>query len=318
MKYFSTRNTVVSLWLAFFLLFAQAVWADDDDIKRIFFFGDSLSDAGNAYALSGMTQQPPWLPIPAFPYEIGGFQFSNGKTWPRIFARKLETNRSGKASLFNPGRNGNYAIGGAKASTGLSDPTSADSQVRWYLADFAQPVDDETLFVLHFGGNDVRAALETAGGGDPLGALAVLGMAADNQIGLIKKLYDERDARNFLVANSPDVGLAPALKLIGQADNASSFAVYYNGQLEAKLLELEKDPHYKRASIKRLDFYGILKEVVKNPRAFRLRNTTDSCLVFFTADKCSRQNKYVFWDGLHPTRKVHRIVGKAAAKLYDD
>ena len=55
-----------------------------------------------------------------FPYEIGGFQFSNGKVWARIMARELETNRSGKASLFNPGKNGNYAIGGAKASTGRS------------------------------------------------------------------------------------------------------------------------------------------------------------------------------------------------------
>lgn len=318
MKYFSKRNAVVSLWLAFFLLFAQAVWADDDDIERIFFFGDSLSDAGNAYVLSGMTQQPPWAPIPSYPYDIGGFQFSNGKTWPRIFARKLETNRSGKASLFNPGKNGNYAIGGAKASTGPFEPPSAAFQVNWYLADFSQPVDDETLFVLQFGGNDVRAALETAARGDLLGAFAVLDLAVKNEIDLIKKLYDERNARYFLVANVPDLGLAPAIKLIGASDSASFFAFYYNGQLEAKLLELEGDPNYSGASIKRLDFYGILHEIAANPRSFGIRNTTDSCLVLFTADKCSKQNKYLFWDGLHPTKKVHRIVGKIAAELYDD
>jgi phospholipase/lecithinase/hemolysin len=263
-----------------------------------------------------MTQLPPWQPIPSFPYEIGGFQFSNGKTWPRIFARRLETNRSGKASLFNPGKNGNYAIGGAKASTGLTDPTSADSQVMWYLADFSQPVDDETLFVLQFGGNDVRAALESAAmGGNPW---AVLDLAVNNEIKLIKKLYNERNARNFLVANSPDVGLAPALKLIGAAENASFFAKYYNGLLEAMLHKLEHNQEYKSVSIKRLNFYEILNDVVSNPGAFGIRNTTDSCLVFFTDDKCKRQNKYVFWDGLHPTRKVHRIVGRAAAELYDD
>ena len=318
MKYLGKRNTVVNLWLAFFLLFAQAAWADDDDIERIFFFGDSLSDAGNAFVLTGMTQQPPWPPIPSFPYEIGGFQFSNGKVWPRIFARELQTNRSGKASLFDPGKNGNYAIGGARASTGPLDPTSADSQVNWYLADFAQAVDDETLFVLQFGGNDVRSALETAATGNLPGAFAVLDQAIQNEIDLIKKLYDQRAARSFLVANVPDVGLTPAIRLIGAADSASFFAFYYSGQLEAKLLELEANPDYSRASIKRLDFFGILNEIVANPRAFGIINTTDSCLVLFTADKCGQQNKYVFWDGLHPTKKVHRIVGKAAAGLYDD
>lgn len=318
MKNLGKRNTVANLWLAFFLLFAQAVWADDDDIERIFFFGDSLSDAGNAYVLTGMTQQPPWPPIPSFPYEIGGFQFSNGKVWARIFAGKLETNRSGKASLFNPGRNGNYAIGGAKASTGPLDPTSADSQVNWYLADFTRSVDDETLFVLQFGGNDVRLALEIATTGDLPGAFGVIDQAVDNEIALIKKLYDDRNARNFLVANVPDVGLTPAIRLIGAADSASFFALYYNGQLEAKIRQLEVDTDYSGATIKRLDIYGILNAIVAHPRSFRIRNTTDSCLVLFAAGKCRQQNKYVFWDGLHPTKKVHRIVGRAAAKLYDD
>ena len=116
----------------------------------------------------------------------------------------------------------------------------------------------------------------------------------------------------------PDVGLTPAIRLIGAADSASFFSLYYNAQLEAKLQQLEGNPAYAGASIKRLDIFGILNAIVAHPRSFGIRNTTDSCLVFFTADKCRQQNKYVFWDGLHPTKKVHRIVGRAAAKLYDD
>ena len=318
MKYLSKRNTAVKLWLAFSLLFAQAAWADDDDIERAFFFGDSLSDAGNAFVLTGMTQSPPWPPIPSFPYEIRDFQFSNGLVWTRIMARRLETGRSGRASLYNPGKNGNYAIGGAKASTGPLDPTSADSQVNWYMADFPGPADDETLFVLQFGGNDVRLALETAAAGDLVGAFGVVDQAVDNEIALIKKLYDERRARNFLVANVPDVGLTPAIKLIGASADATFFALYYNGQLEAKLDALKADPDYSRASIKQLDIFAILNAIVAHPRSFGIGNTTESCLVLFTDGQCDRPRKYVFWDGLHPTAKVHRIVGRAAARLYDD
>lgn len=80
---------------------------DVDDFERIFFFGVSLCDAGNIFAITGQTAQAP--------YDIHGYQFSNGKTWAQRFARHLELKRSEQAALFAQGRNGNYAFGGARA-----------------------------------------------------------------------------------------------------------------------------------------------------------------------------------------------------------
>ena len=77
------------------------VWAEDFD--RIFIFGDSLSDPGNVYALTGETTQAPWVLVPDRPYDIGGFQFSNGHIWAQRFARHLKLNSSGKAALVEPG-----------------------------------------------------------------------------------------------------------------------------------------------------------------------------------------------------------------------
>ena len=295
------------------LLLQGTARAHDYEIERIYFFGDSLSDAGNVYALTGMTTMAPWPLIPSAPYESRGFQFSNGKVWASRFARHLQTRRSGKASLFNPGKNGNYAFGGARARTGLADPTSAASQVALYLAHHGG-VDEEALYVIQFGGNDLRDALF-----DPANSISIAVETAQAQIEIIKDLYD-MGARNFLVANTPDIGLTPAVRFLGGSGPASDLALFYNNWLEGQLQALENDNDYRGITIKRLDFFGVLNTIVANPKKFGIKNTTDTCLMFLppATEVCNRPGRYVFWDGLHPTKKIHRIVGKIAAALYDD
>src|SRR5262245_37755746 len=59
---------------------------------RIVVFGTSLSDPGNAFALTGQETTPLYdtlnqLLIPDAPYARGGHHFSNGATWVEKFAR---------------------------------------------------------------------------------------------------------------------------------------------------------------------------------------------------------------------------------------
>ena len=79
-------------------------------------FGDSLSDPGNVFALTGTVSKAPYAVIPSAPYAIGGHHFSNGKTWDRTAAggrckrAKFWTGLSGKRGVHR-----NHAVGGARA-----------------------------------------------------------------------------------------------------------------------------------------------------------------------------------------------------------
>ena len=66
-------------------------------------FGTSLSDPGNAFALSGVAAEAPDftmsdLLIPSAPYEKGGYHFSNGPTWVEQWARSVGERRSADAA----------------------------------------------------------------------------------------------------------------------------------------------------------------------------------------------------------------------------
>ncbi|MGI9320676.1 MAG: hypothetical protein ACR2O5_04625, partial [Thiogranum sp.] len=65
------------------------------------------------------------------------------------------------------------------------------------------------------------------------------------------------------------------------------------------------------------DVFTLLTEVVADPQAFDLSNGTDACItpgVFFGAI-CREPWEYVFWDGIHPTAAMHRIVAREAGGL---
>ena len=80
---------------------------------KVVVFGDSLSDPGNAFALTGNISMRPFSLIPDAPYARGGMHFSNGKTWVEVLSKDLRL-PSGPA-FRNPGQFSNYAVGSARA-----------------------------------------------------------------------------------------------------------------------------------------------------------------------------------------------------------
>jgi len=54
--------------------------------------------------------------------------------------------------------------------------------------------------------------------------------------------------------------------------------------------------------------------VLVNPEDFGLTNVEDSCLAFGVVPGavCERPDRYLFWDGEHPTRAGHGIIARAA------
>jgi phospholipase/lecithinase/hemolysin len=275
-------------------------------------FGDSLSDSGNFHANTGQFSVRPYDLIPAAPYAHGGFHFSNGSTWVEQLAAQLADPQSTKPSLRSPRVFTNYAYGTARSRPGASG-FDLGSQVSLFLTDFANQAPGGTTYVLWTGGNDVRDALGALQI-DPTGATsggilqAAVTATADNIIALYGS-----GARNFLVANAPNIGLTPAMRALGpQAQGAAlQLSVLYNQGLDQAMDGLSALPGIR---INRLDIFAILTDLVADPASAGLSNSTDACITpgVVAGAICDRPQDYLFWDGIHPTRAAHRQIAEAA------
>jgi phospholipase/lecithinase/hemolysin len=277
--------------------------------QEVTVFGDSLSDPGNVFALTGAVSHTPYAVIPSAPYTTGGLHFSNGKTWiEQRPAGNVNAQSSGPAYQVR-GVFTNYAVGGARARPDAGGLVQGNLtvQVQNYLADFAG-ARPEATHVIFIGGNDIRDAL-LAGGGAP--SVAILNAAVTAVAGNIQTLYFA-GARRFVVVNGPDVGLVPAVRLLGPAAQAGATALSagYNAGLAAAVAGL--NAALPGIQIALVDLFGFLDDVVANPGQYGLTDVTDMCITpgVMGNAKCSNPNDYLFWDGIHPTTAGHALLAE--------
>ncbi len=289
---------------------ASPAWAGPP--HRFVVFGDSLSDPGNAFVLLRDVEVPPFDSlIPDAPYARGALHFSNGPTWVEQLSLLDHALPSAGPALFIPLVFSNYAVGGARARH--EGPFDLSTQVGLFVRDFRGQGPSGALYIVFAGGNDLRDALQ---------ALAV-GTSGATSLAIVQTaLFSIRDnlltlhaagARHFLVPNAPDIGLAPAVRLQGPgAQGAATFlAGEFNRLLELTLQGLEASLG---VEIVRVDVFRMLNEVVAAPAAFGLTDVTDPCIALNTKVHafCASPNKFLFWDGIHPTVAGHRILAERA------
>ncbi|HEY3146500.1 MAG TPA: SGNH/GDSL hydrolase family protein, partial [Dongiaceae bacterium] len=275
-------------------------------------FGDSLSDPGNALILLNAVTVPPFQSlIPAAPYARGGGHFSNGSTWIEQLALIDHATPSADPALRNPGLFTNYAVGGAEAR--LAGPYDLTGQINRFLTDFGGTAPAGALYVVWIGGDDLRDAV-VALTTDPSGATsaAILQQAISAIQNDVLILYGA-GARNFLVLNAPDLGLAPEATLAGPVVQfyASFFSGQFNLALEQVLSGLQAGLG---VPIVRVDIFALLHEVVADPAAFGLTDVSNPCIQLNTTGQpfCKRPDQFLFWDGTHPTVAAHQIVAERA------
>jgi len=306
----------IALFALMVLAPASPVWADSPHHfgpqHRFVVFGDSLSDPGNAFVLSRNLEVPPFDSlIPDAPYARGALHFSNGPTWVEQLSLLEHALPSAGPGFLAPKAFSNYAVGGARAR--LPGPVDLSAQVRVFEDEFRGHAPAGALYVVWTGGNDVRDALEALAQ-DPTGAasLFILQQAVFSIRDNLLALYGS-GARKFLVPNAPDIGLAPAVRLLGPAvQGAASFlSAQFNGGLELTLQGLEAGLG---VEIVRLDVFGILHEIVAQPEKFEMTDVTGPCIRLNVTVHafCERPGKFLFWDGIHPTVAGHRILAKRA------
>jgi thermolabile hemolysin len=177
-----------SLLVALALLMAGQVlvFAAATPFSRIIVFGDSVSDNGELYRLTGDAYPPP-------PYWEG--RFSNGPVWPEYLAPDL-----GMAGLLE-----DYAVGGATSGTQVNGappdwPHGVKGQIQDYVA--SHRCDPNALYIIWTGHNDIFIPLDQVPMGD-LDAAKVAFVA--NMKSNIQTLWD-KGARNIMVVNILDVG----------------------------------------------------------------------------------------------------------------
>jgi len=246
-------------------------------------FGDSLSDDGNLFALTG--QPPP-------PYWMG--RFSNGHVWAEQLANWLE---------LDPAAITDLAMGGATTQD------VRDAQVVPYLAAHGGVVPSDALCTLWAGGNDLLNLL-----GDPDADPAQgIGDAIDHLGGSIALLL-AGGARHIMVVNMPDLSLVPRVagsgspELIGQVlaltaafnDAQAELVAWFEINFGVDLIEL--------------DAFAITDEIVAAPKSFGLKNATDPAFDGVTIAR--KPDDCLFWDAIHPTRAGHNVIaGRAVAAL---
>jgi phospholipase/lecithinase/hemolysin len=297
---------------------------------RIVVFGTSLSDPGNAFALSHQHLVAPYvgpginpltlIPESEWPYAAGGDRFSNGATWIEQLGGSMGLPQSVKpAYVASVDGSANYAVGGTRARSGVAGEISLSDQVTRYLTDAGPHAPSRALIVIEVGSNDVNDALL-------LGNPAIINQALSGVVAAISTLYHQAGARKFLVWNVPNLSRTPAVGALDEADPslgipffAEAFSRGYNDGLRALLDALPTLPQpvgTPEADIILFDAFGRLENIVEHRRRYGLQNVTDACIKPGTPppSRCANQDGYLFWDGIHPTRAGHRIVAIEVGK----
>ena len=296
----------VPLMLALLLLLGGAAGsAFAHPFSDIYFIGDSQTDGGNAYVLTGgTTAAPPFAPVPALPYDSG--TLSNGMVWSQYLTAALGL--PGGPSLLG---GTNYAIGGARVAT---DSTSLTTQTASLLSDLGGALPPEALFAVWGGGNDVRDAI-AAYPADPVAAGQIISDAVGALDGILRDLA-AAGAEHLLVMSLGDTGLAPAanppLSPAGTAALATQLTELFNDELDLVLTNLLLD--VPGLDLITFDVFEFSQRVTGNPSAYGLTDTTDACLNFGESDPalayCSDPDGYFFWDAVHSTTAVHALLAE--------
>jgi phospholipase/lecithinase/hemolysin len=287
-------------------------------ITSLFFFGDSLSDTGNVYAatslLSGFTLG--LVPVqPASPPYYAG-HFSNGPVWTETVAARLSHPGDAAPAGMSlgilgslPGAGHNYAIGGARTGVGgalgVLDPlipTGVLAQVSYYLSGHA--ADPNAMYFLLGGGNDLRDAAAIT---DPNAQVQFTYNAAFYLAYAVNALY-QGGARQFMLLNAPNVGMVPESIIGGRIESGTVASLYFNYFLGAFATYLTQLPGISLGLFDVYDYYNqVLSDTFQGGSRFGFTSLTP-CI-----DGAVSCDATLFFDTIHPTARMHALLGNSVA-----
>jgi phospholipase/lecithinase/hemolysin len=314
----------------------QASMAEADEGKIDFVvFGDSLSDTGNRFFDTGSMNTPPYEfvasqnLIPSLPYAIGGPTYTNGKVWVQHLIRSLGRPGASQAALRSDGIAANYAYSGARASNAFPLPPNGNrnlgEQVDLYIADVpASGISPETVHIIFIGGNDIAGGIFLASQGfDPTPVIVnAIGSVFNNALELAAA-----GAHRFLIVTAPNPGSIPAFggnpsAIFGGAQLTTAFNCALVGTGPSRPFCPPQPPGVPTvadalrgvfsAEVTVFDAQDLFDDITASPGLYGLTNTSQPCIQPAQAPfRCENPGEYLYWDNIHPTATVHRILGDA-------
>ncbi len=280
-----------------------------NQFSKLYVFGDSLSDTGNAFQLSQgvLATAPNWQG-----------RFCDGLVWIDRLVERMGTDagqtlihhEDGFASLHN---SLNFAVGGATTGMAnlfplvmphLPNLPGVATQVEQYLSLAQGQADANALYVLWAGAADYAPFVNgIPQQTEPTIALANLQDAIDR--------LSRAGARQFLIANVPNIGrmpLAKATALVTDPKGVSSAIAQHNQALAQWVQSVSAESG---STLMLLDLWTLVNAWLDNPKAYGWTNTTQAASVI--AD--SRPDEYIFWDPVHFTARAHELIAIEAIQV---
>jgi len=280
---------------------AVASTAQAQTYNRLVVFGDSLSDNGNLYALTGQPTSPP--------YYQG--RFSNGP----VFTELLGFN-AGRYTAGAPVTGSvNYAFGGARTDSSALPP-GMRNQLLAYTGAGGTFGSNDLVSVLG-GANNIFQQLTAFGAllpGDPrlanpTGFMQPTSLSAAADMNFIVNDIATRGAGTIMVSNLPNLALTPQFRGTAAAPLADYAGTTFNSALLAGLMTTAAAKP--GTNIILVDLYKVGATLSGDPGRFGLTNVTQSC--FNGVSVCANPDGYLYWDGVHPTAAGHRLLATLAA-----
>ena len=276
---------------------ALAGAANAQSYNRLVVFGDSLSDNGNLFLLSGGTQPPP-------PFYYQG-RFSTGPVFVELLGFNLGRYAAGDSNAGSI----NYAFGGAR--TDLSGfPPGMRTQLNAYLGGGGTFGANDLVSILG-GANNIFQGLPAAGASsNPLGSIGPVSLSAAADINLLVDSVAAAGAGTILVTNLPKLSYTPQFRGTAAAPLADYAVTTFNGALYNGLNVVAANRT--GTNIILMDLFKIGDTIAGNPTAFGVTNVTDACFNQTTLTLCSNPEDYFYLDGVHPTAAGHRAIASLA------
>jgi phospholipase/lecithinase/hemolysin len=287
-------------------------------ISSLYFFGDSLTDTGNVYNTTVALNIATFGIIPVMPASPPYFagRYSNGPLWSEVAASRLGHAQDAAPAGMSlgvfgqmPGTGRNYAIAGARTGTGgaLGDldglvPTGVTTQVSYYLSRFAP--DPSAMYFMQGGGNDLRSAAALT----DTAALYQAGINAATSLAYASYVLYLSGARHLTMLNAPNVGLIPESFANGRTQSGALASMVFNYTLNQYALALAQLPGMELIYV---DVFSLYNELVTD-------TFTGGHQYGFTSMTPCINNQALcdttlFFDDIHPTRRVHSILGSRVA-----
>ncbi|MBT5595184.1 MAG: hypothetical protein HOJ60_06605 [Euryarchaeota archaeon] len=270
-------------------------------IGNLIAFGDSLSDMGNG--------RNSILNVPDVPPYWQG-RFSNGQVWIEYLSEAYSvTTTIGSGTSAGDNR----AFGGSQTGPGYSYVLlpNVGTQISNYLSNVQSSIPSDTVVSLWSGGNDFLYGTANAN------------TIVTNMESHIRQL-EGVGADEIILPNLPPLEKTPEVlsRSQNQQNAIGSEVILYN----QKLATLANDLRIELGiTIHFIDAWTVFNDILQNKEALGLTNTQDAACsggisilplpICSSGDSVvSNVDEYLFFDKAHPTRVMHRFIGKYATE----